>query len=87
MEKMEEKVYSAPPDETNGMWTSCCFKCDKHAVSFFSQLTVSLIVLIFCIYQRTCQGSCEAQALYSGMLTLVLGTWLPQPQVASKEKG
>ena len=32
-------------------WKSCCFELDRRAVKFFSQLTISLIVVIFSLYQ------------------------------------
>jgi hypothetical protein len=65
----------------NNTWSSCCFNSDRRAVVYFSQLGISLITISFCIYQLTHLNSCEAQSLYSGILTVIVGTWLPQPQL------
>ncbi len=62
-------------------YKSCCLFVDKRALQFFSQLTISLITIGFSISQLAISESCEKDALYSGMLTLVVGTWLPQPSM------
>ena len=82
----EEKIETARPERHVSTWQSCCLVMDKGAPAFFAQLFVSLLVLTFCMYQLVFQSSCEAQALYSGVMTLVIGTWLPQPQIASNNK-
>lgn len=62
-------------------YRSCCFQIDKRALTFFSQFTVSLAVLLFCGVQLFRSESCERDALYSGMLTLIVGCWLPSPRM------
>ena len=63
------------------LWTSCCLKLDKRATIFFSQLSISLIIIAFCLYQLVHLVDCEPQQAYIGLLTLVLGVWLPQPNM------
>lgn len=66
-------------EDDEKQWSSCCFKCHVQAVVFFSQLFISLVVIFFCITQLYLYNDCDTNQLYTGILTLVLGTWLPQP--------
>ena len=81
---MDSKVIEVKEDDVDkekNEYKSCCMIVDKRAVRFFSQLTISLITIFFSIYQLSTSESCERDSLYSGMLTLVLGCWLPQPSM------
>jgi hypothetical protein len=62
-------------------WKSCCLTVDKRAVLFFSQLSISILVILFCCFQLIRLENCEAQSLYSGILTLILGVWCPSPKM------
>ena len=72
-------VDQVPLDEGGMPWKSCCFMCDKRVIVFASQLMISTTVLMFCMGQLYTSQSCEHDALYSSVLTLVLGCWLPSP--------
>lgn len=61
-------------------WKSCCLIVDKRAVSFFSQLGISTIIIIFCLCQLYTLDKCDSSE-YMSLLTLVLGCWLPQPSM------
>ena len=78
----EKKKIDLEERKFDNTWTSCCLRTDKRAVVFFSQLTISLIVIFFCVYQLIHVEECEAQSLYSSILTLVLGTFLPSPKIS-----
>ena len=59
------------------LWRSCCVEMDSRALLFFSQLVISLLVLIFCIYEIATLG--ESQwAQMTG--TFIIGVWLPSPR-------
>jgi hypothetical protein len=60
-------------------WKSCCFTIDRQVTIFFSQLTVCIMVISFCMYQLIHSKSCERDQLYSSILTLILGVLIPQP--------
>ena len=62
-------------------WRSCsgCGKCDKHLLIFTSQLSISIMVIVFSMYQLLISQSCERDGLYSGTLTFIVGSWLPSP--------
>ena len=62
-------------------WKSCCLVIDKHATIFFSQLSIAIVTVVFCIVQLSLSKTCERDSLYSGMLTLVLGVYLPTPRL------
>ena len=67
--------------EVEETWTSCCLKVDRSAVIFFSQLSISIGTISFCLYQLIHLTECEQQQTYSSLLTLVLGVWLPSPKM------
>ena len=61
------------------IWRSCCIEMDSRALLFFSQLVISLLVLIFCIYEIATLG--ESQwAQMTG--TFIIGVWLPSPRAS-----
>jgi hypothetical protein len=63
-------------------WDSCCLRLDKRATIFFSQLSISILVMVFSTIQLVRLVDCESQQAYIGLLTLCLGVWLPQPSMA-----
>ena len=62
-------------------WQSCCITLDKRATVFFSTLTISFMIIIFCIYQLTRGLSCEESNSYMSLLTFVVGVWVRQPEL------
>ena len=80
MDIVVNPIEGQAPTEAGSMpWKSCCFMCDKRVIVFASQLLISVTVLVFCMFQLYRSKSCEHDALYSSVLTLVLGCWLPSP--------
>ena len=68
-------------NENNVYWTSCCLRLDKNATIFFSQLSIALSTISFCMYQLIGSESCEQDSLYSGLLSMVIGCYMPQPSM------
>jgi len=62
-------------------WTSCCLKVDKRALSYFTQAAFSAIIVVFCIIMLIQSHSCDTFSRYSPLLTLVIGVWMPSPQL------
>ena len=79
------QVNRADTDTSPVLWRSCsgCL-IDKRVLLFSAQAGISAVTAGFCMYQLATQHGCESQGLYSGILSLILGTWLPQPKVAGK---
>tara|TARA_R110000772_G_scaffold157881_4_gene269155 strand:- start:153 stop:506 length:354 start_codon:yes stop_codon:yes gene_type:complete len=75
LEELERKM------DLENTWKSFCLRTDKRAVIFFSQLSISIAVMSFCCVQLVRLENCEAQSLYSGLLSLVIGIHLPQPKI------
>ena len=75
--------YRADPGADPVLWRSCsgCL-VDKRILLFAAQAGISTATAGFCMYQLATQPGCESQGLYSGILSLILGTWLPQPKVS-----
>ena len=64
-------------------WKSCCLTIDRRAVQFFSQLCISLIIIIFCLFQLHTKPKCDT-AEYLSLLTMVLGMWIDAPRLEHK---
>ena len=81
----EEVIEVRPDDDDEARrWNSCCFKLHPQATVFFSQFSMALIVIIFCCYQLVRLDNCEAQSLYSGIITLILGIYCPSPKMRKR---
>ena len=63
----------------NEQWNSCCLKMDRQAVVFFSQLSVSIGIIVFCMTRLVYSESCERDTLYSSTMLFVTGLVLPNP--------
>jgi hypothetical protein len=63
------------------LWRSCCILVDKRVVVFSSQLLIAVSVISFCFYQLSIDDSCEHNQVYVGLLTMILGIFLPSPRV------
>jgi len=59
-------------------WKSCCFDLDRRAVKFFSQLSISLIVVIFSLYQLHKEKNTD---IYLSLLTMILGVYVEAPRL------
>ena len=62
-------------------WVTCCYKCNKNAVVFFSQLVICSSVVCFCMVQLFRSETCNQDALYSGIMMVILGAFLPTPKI------
>jgi len=85
--EIEINVSNEKNNKNNGIvWTSCCLRLNKHAVLFFAQLFISLIVMGFSIYMLVRSTSCEHDALYSGLLSMIIGVWIKAPSISHSSK-
>ena len=62
-------------------WSSCSLKVDKRALAYFTQASFSAVILAFCIAMLITAQDCATFSRYSPLLTLVVGVWLPSPQL------
>ena len=62
-------------------WSSCCLRVDKRALSYFTQAAFSGTIIAFCIVMLITSQDCATFSRYSPLLTLVVGVWLPSPQL------
>ena len=51
---------------------------------FISQFFISLLTMGFCFYQLITLNSCESQLLYTGIITMIIGVYLPTPKLKTK---
>ena len=66
-------------------WTSCCLKMDKRAVVYFSQIGLSVSICAFTIAMMAYNQDCATFSRFSPLLTLIVGVWMPQPQMKTSE--
>ena len=59
------------------VWRSCCLDMDSRALLFFSQLVISLIVLLFCVVEIATLGDSQWAKMTA---TFIIGVWLPSPR-------
>ena len=63
-------------------WESCCLRTDKRALSFFTQVAFSASIVAFTVGMMAAHPEdCASFSRYSPLLTLVVGVWLPSPQL------
>jgi hypothetical protein len=69
-------------DAPNTNWKSCCFEIDARVFQFIAVLIVTILVLLFCMFQLIRNAkTCPEQQMYVSILTLVLGVFLPNPRI------
>ncbi len=87
IKKIEEHKIAVDDEERKFQhettWNSCCLKVDKRALVYFTQAGFSAVIVAFCITLLGLNQDCETFSKYSPLLTLVVGIWLPQPQMKS----
>ena len=84
----EARCISIQTDDANlerqNNWRSCCFTLDRKATVYFSQLFVCIGIIFFCCLQMVRLHNCEAQQLYSSLLTMVIGILIPSPSIRKR---
>ena len=64
------------------LWFCCSnHTTDKRIIIYFTQFSISLIIIFFCIFQLLNHNDCESNQLYMGLLTLIIGVYLPSPKL------
>lgn len=67
--------------QTENTYRSCCLVVDRRALQFFSQFTICVGVLLFSMYKLINSNECEETQLYVGMITMIVGIYIPQPKM------
>jgi Na+-translocating ferredoxin:NAD+ oxidoreductase RnfA subunit len=62
-------------------WIVNSYILDRRAVIYLTHVCISMIMIIFCMYQLIELNECHSQQLYSTLLTLIIGIYLPSPAV------
>ena len=64
----------------DNVWTSCCSRADKRAVSYLTQVVLSGANVGFGLAILAKDQECPSFSRYLPLLTLVIGVWLPSPR-------
>ena len=51
---------------------------------YVSQISISLIIILFCIAMIATDNTSDTRSVYLPILTSIVGVWLPQPTGTSK---
>ena len=73
---MDEKNIELEHEEKQRHWRSCCFDIDRDSTIFFAKLFISTCVIGLCSYQLITLQDCSSQHMYSGLLGIILGSYL-----------
>jgi len=76
--KIQEE--QAENDLENG-WDSCCFRADRRAITYFTTLSISLVIIAFCIVKLSGDRSCEETNGWMSLLTFVIGIYIRAPSM------
>ena len=71
--EVEDRAYA-------NTWTSCCLTIDRRAATYFTQMFIIIMVMVFAIIQLVRLDDCNSQQAYLGLLTLLLGILVPSPK-------
>jgi hypothetical protein len=64
---------------------SCCFYLDKRVMEYFTKIIVLFIFCVFFCVQLFRIDNCDSNQLYSSLLTLCLGIFLPSPRLTKDD--
>jgi hypothetical protein len=74
--EMDDKKIEFEQEENRRHWRSCCFDLDRDSTIFFAKLFISTCVVGLCAYQLITLQDCGSQHMYSGLLGIILGSYL-----------
>lgn len=72
-------IQPEPKVNTEKEWKSCCMRVDPRMFVFFVQVIMSSALLAFAIVQTHYATDCCKGSVYIGMISSIVGYWLPQP--------
>ena len=74
-----QRTYT--PATGGRVWRSCCLRCDRDIVQYFTKYIILVGLMAFFSIELHLAVDCERQQLMSSLLTLVLGIALPNPRI------
>ena len=73
----EEGVSKRMLHEPDEEFSSCCFKCDKPLCLYIGKFSISVAVLLFCMFML--QNKANSAEFYTGTIAGLLGHYLNSP--------
>lgn len=68
-------------ENNSRVWRSLCFQLDQGCVVYITKFSLIASVVSFCFFQLINLPDCESQNAYLSVLTLILGCFLPTPNI------
>ena len=68
----------AKREEADNFYRTCCCDSvtDKRLIVIFTQLFITLIMLLFCMYMLSMSDSCADSQVYITLIASISGYWL-----------
>lgn len=76
---LDHKIEIENEEQKNKMQTCCNTTSDKRLLLFIASFSISSILLIFSCYKLSQEIPCSSETLYVGILTMIIGLWIPSP--------
>ena len=61
--------------EPDLQWDACCFRCEKDLIIYLGKYSISLLVLLFCMYMLMNPNN-QGKEYYSAQISFVLGVYI-----------
>lgn len=61
------------------------FKLSINSSLVFTQISIGIIMIFFCLYKLIKNDNCETTSVYAPLLTAIIGYFLPNPKVGDKK--
>jgi len=74
--EMENKEIEYKHEDKKDVIKSCCFELRHSSLLFFARFTITMCVMGLCSYQLIYLVDCSHQTLYSGILGIIIGSWV-----------
>lgn len=73
------------PDDTidDKEWDTCCSHSSKEFIKYMVTVSISLIVLIFCLFMITINPD-EDNSIYFSLMSSIITLYVPSPQINKK---
>ena len=79
-EELDQIITSSDINQNNNkttQWRSCCITTDKNMIIYFSQMSITIIILVFSSIQLIkSEYDCNKSAPYLSLISFILGKLL-----------
>jgi hypothetical protein len=83
---MDENNHIDIKDETENVeWDTCCSHSSREFVKYIITVSISMIVLIFCLFMIAVNPN-DDNSIYFSLLSSIITLYVPSPQINKSKK-